>query len=97
MSLPSLPLGPFRYFNVLLEPPLLQAEMPEHSQHVLVGDVLQPSGYLCDLLLDPLQQLHVLLVVEAPELEYILCLFSVLCRGRVAGKDSAEHLPFQFP
>lgn len=45
MSLPSLPLGPFRYFNVLLEPPLLQAEMPEHSQHVLVGDVLQTSDH----------------------------------------------------
>ena len=40
------------------EPSLLQAEEPQPSQPVLVGEVLQPSDHLRGLLLDLLQQLH---------------------------------------
>lgn len=35
-----------------------------------VGEVLKPSGHLCDLLLDLLQQVHVLFVL-GPRAEYI--------------------------
>ncbi|KAK4814330.1 hypothetical protein QYF61_014844 [Mycteria americana] len=54
------------------EPSLLQAEQPQLSQPVLVGEVLQPSHHFRGPPLDSLQQLHVLLVLRAPELDAAL-------------------------
>ncbi|KAK4820994.1 hypothetical protein QYF61_009460 [Mycteria americana] len=58
--------------KVSLQPSLLQAEQPQLSQPVLVAEVLQPSDHFCGPPLDPLQQLHVLLVLRAPELDTVL-------------------------
>ncbi|KAK4831138.1 hypothetical protein QYF61_015441, partial [Mycteria americana] len=49
-----------------------EAEQPQLSQPVLVGEVLQPSDHFCGPPLDLLQQLHVLLVLRAPELDAVL-------------------------
>ncbi|KAK4825745.1 LOW QUALITY PROTEIN: hypothetical protein QYF61_002184 [Mycteria americana] len=59
-------------YKVSPQPSLLQAEQPQLSQPVLVGEVLQPSGHFCGPPLDPLQQLHVLLVLRTPELDAVL-------------------------
>ena len=58
--------------KVLLEPSLLQAEEPQLSQPVLLGVVLKPSDYLYGPPLHPLQQLHILLVLGAAELDAVL-------------------------
>ena len=57
---------------VSLEPSLLRAEEPQLSQPVFVREMLQSSGHLCGPPLDSLQQLHVLLVLAAPELDTVL-------------------------
>ena len=76
MSLLSFPVGPLQVlvgrYKVSSEPSLLQAEEPQYSQAVLIGEVLQPSDHLHGPPLDPLQQLHVLLVLGAPELDAVL-------------------------
>ncbi|KAK4831239.1 LOW QUALITY PROTEIN: hypothetical protein QYF61_016471 [Mycteria americana] len=59
-------------YKVSLQPSLLQAEQPQLAQPVLVAEVLQPSDHFCGPPLDPLQQLHVLLVLRAPELDTVL-------------------------
>ncbi|KAK4813629.1 hypothetical protein QYF61_014389, partial [Mycteria americana] len=59
-------------YKVSLEPSLLQAEQPQLSQPVLVGEVLQPSDHFCDPPLDSLQQLHLCLVLRTPELDAVL-------------------------
>ncbi|KAK4816919.1 hypothetical protein QYF61_024929 [Mycteria americana] len=51
---------------------LINAEQPQLSQPVLAGEVLQPSHHFRGPPLDPLQQLHVLLVLRAPELDAVL-------------------------
>ncbi|KAK4825361.1 hypothetical protein QYF61_026880 [Mycteria americana] len=70
------------------QPSLLQAEQPQLSQPVLVGEVLQPSDHFHGPPLDPLQQLHVLLVLRAPELDAVLQVGSH--QSRVEGQN---HLP----
>ncbi|KAK4830276.1 hypothetical protein QYF61_009369 [Mycteria americana] len=69
-------LGPLQVlegcYKVSLEPPLLQAEQPQLSQPVFIGEVLQPSDHLHGPPLDSLQQVHVLLMLEAPELNTVL-------------------------
>ncbi|KAK4824907.1 LOW QUALITY PROTEIN: hypothetical protein QYF61_021422 [Mycteria americana] len=75
-------------YKVSPEPCLLQAEQPQLSQPVLVGEVLQPSDHFRRPPLDPLQQLHVLLVLRAPELEAVLQVGSH--QSRVEGQN---HLP----
>jgi len=57
---------------VSLELSLLQAEQPQLSQPVLTGEVLQPSDHFCGPPLDTLQQVHVLLMLGAPELNAVL-------------------------
>ncbi|KAK4831464.1 LOW QUALITY PROTEIN: hypothetical protein QYF61_017712 [Mycteria americana] len=49
-----------------------EAEQPQLSQPVLVGEVLQPSDYFRGPPLDPLQQVHVFPVLRAPELDAVL-------------------------
>ncbi|KAK4828837.1 hypothetical protein QYF61_000894 [Mycteria americana] len=64
------------------------AEQHQLSQSVLVGEVLQPSDHFCGPPLDPLQQLHVLLVLKTPELDAVLQVGSH--QSRVEGQN---HLP----
>ncbi|KAK4833105.1 LOW QUALITY PROTEIN: hypothetical protein QYF61_027771 [Mycteria americana] len=75
-------------YKVSLEPSLLQAEQPQLSQPVPRGEVLQPSDHFLGPPLDPLQQLHVLLVLRAPELDAVLQVRSH--QSRVEGQN---HLP----
>ena len=55
-----------------MDPVLLQVKEPQLSQSVVVREVLQCSDHLCGPPLDLLQQLHVLLVLGAPELATVL-------------------------
>ncbi|KAK4813670.1 hypothetical protein QYF61_017637, partial [Mycteria americana] len=59
-------------YKVSPEPSLLQAEQPQLSQPVFIGEVLQPSHHLRGPPLDSLQQVHVLLMLGAPELDTVL-------------------------
>ena len=52
------------------------------------GEVFQPSDHFCGPPLDPLQQVHVLLMLGAPELNAILQVGSH--KSRVEGEN---HLP----
>ncbi|NXG92460.1 QSPP protein, partial [Stercorarius parasiticus] len=58
--LPLSPAGPLQvlegHYKVSLEPSLLQAEQPQLSQPVLIGEVLQPFDHLRGSPLDPFQQ-----------------------------------------
>jgi len=56
-------------YKVTSQPSLLQAEQPQLSPPVLTGEALQPSDHLCGPPLDPLQHIHVLLMLGAPELD----------------------------
>ena len=51
------------------EPSPLWAEQPQFSQPFFTGNVFQPSEHFCGPSLDPLQQIHVCLVLKAPELD----------------------------
>jgi len=51
---------------------LLQAEQAQHPQSFCVGEVLQPSAHPHGPPLDPLQQFHILPVMEAPGLGAVL-------------------------
>ncbi|KAK4826265.1 hypothetical protein QYF61_006712 [Mycteria americana] len=61
------------------------AEQPQLSQPVLVGEVLQPSDHFRGPPLDSLQQLHVLLVLRALELDAVLQILSPIPPGRRQG------------
>ncbi|KAK4817891.1 hypothetical protein QYF61_002060 [Mycteria americana] len=65
-----------------------EAEQAQLSQPVPVGEVLQPSDHFCGPPLDLLQQLHVPLVLRAPELDAVLQVRSH--QSRVEGQN---HLP----
>ncbi|KAK4810857.1 hypothetical protein QYF61_008829 [Mycteria americana] len=75
-------------YKVSPQPSLLQAEQPQLSQPVLVGEVLQPSDHFHGPPLDSLQQLHVLLVLRAPELDAVLQV-----RSHQSGVEWQNHLP----
>ncbi|KAK4823365.1 hypothetical protein QYF61_001713 [Mycteria americana] len=64
------------------------AEQPQLSQPVLIGEVLQPSDHFRGPPLDLLQQFHVLFVLRAPELDAVLQVRSH--QSRVEGQN---HLP----
>ena len=66
------PSGTGRLLSSFPEPSLLHAEEPKLSQLVLIGEVLHTSDHLHGPSLDPLQQLHALLVLRAPELDAVL-------------------------
>jgi len=89
---PIFPISPLQVLQghnkVSLHPPLLEAEQPQLSQPFLTGDVLQPLDHFCGPPLDLLQQLHVLLVLRAPELDTRLQVGSH--QSRVEGQN---HLP----
>ena len=54
------------------EPSLLQAKQARFPQAFFLAEVLQPSDHLCGPPLDPLYQLHVLLVLATPGLDPVL-------------------------
>jgi len=70
------------------EPLLLQAEQPQHSQPFLTGKVFHPSDHLRGPPVDPLQQVHVLLVLGAPERDTGLQVGSHQSRA-----EGQNHLP----
>ncbi|KAK4826957.1 hypothetical protein QYF61_012806 [Mycteria americana] len=72
----------FQCFTTLI------AEQPQLSQPVLIGEVLQPSDHFRGPALDPIQQVHVLLVLRALELDAVLQVGSH--QSRVEGEN---HLP----
>ncbi|PKU45367.1 hypothetical protein llap_4311 [Limosa lapponica baueri] len=74
-------------YKVSLELSLLQDEKLQLSQPVLLGDMLQPSDHLCGPPLDLFQQVHVLLMLGAPELDAVLqgCSRSIVCPASVFG------------
>ncbi|KAK4810053.1 hypothetical protein QYF61_005116 [Mycteria americana] len=51
------------------ESSLLQAEQHQLFQPFLIGEVFHPSSHFCGPPLDPLQQVHVFLVLRTPELD----------------------------
>jgi len=73
---------------VSLEPLLLQAEQPQLSQLVLIREVLQPSDNFCGPPLDLLQQLHLLLVLRAPDLDA-----GLQVKFHQGSADGQNHLP----
>ncbi|KAK4825708.1 hypothetical protein QYF61_002067 [Mycteria americana] len=75
-------------YKVSPEPSLLQAEQPQLSHPVFTGEVLQPSDHLRGPPLDSLQQLHVLLMLGAPELNAVVQLGS-----HESGVEGQNHLP----
>ncbi|KAK4831900.1 hypothetical protein QYF61_020047 [Mycteria americana] len=75
-------------YKVSPEPSLLQAEQPQLSQPVFIGKVLQLSDHLRGPPLDLLQQVHVLLMLGAPELDTVLHTGS-----HRSGADRENHLP----
>ena len=87
---PASLLAPFRSWIATIRSPwsLLWAEVTPLSQPVLTGEVLQTSDHLCGPPLDPLQQLYVLFVFRAPDLDAVLHLESL--KSRVKGQN---HLP----
>jgi len=70
---PVFPIGPLKVLKdhnkVSPEPSRLQADQPQLSQPFLRGEVFNPCDHFCGPPLDPLQQLHVLLVLRVPELD----------------------------
>jgi len=70
------------------EPSLLQAEQSQLPQPVLTGEVFQPSDHLCGPPLDPLQHIHVLPMLGAPELDTGLQVGS-----HKSGVKGQNHLP----
>jgi len=93
MIVPIFPIDPPEVLKgrrrVSLQPSLHQAQQPQVSQPVLLGEVLQPSGHFCGPPLCPLQQCRVFLVLRAhPELDAGLQVGSH--QSRVEGQN---HLP----
>ena len=73
--------------KVSLELSLLQAEQPQLSQPVLIGEVLQPSDNFCQPSL-ALQRVHVFPVLKAPELDA-----GLQVRSHQSGAEGQNHLP----
>ena len=55
-----------------MEPSLLQTERAQTPQPFFTGEVLQPSDHLHGPPLEPLQQLHVFLVLGALDLDTVV-------------------------
>jgi len=72
-TFPVFPVGslqaPKGCYKLSPQPSLLQAEQPQLSHPFLIKEVFRPSDHLCGPPPDLLQQLHVLLVLRAPELD----------------------------
>ena len=64
------------HYKVPPEPSVIQAEELQLSQPVPIDEVLWASGHICALPLELLEQLDVLIVLGAPELNAVLSLVS---------------------
>ena len=73
---PFFPIGPLQIlkgcYNVSLQPSFLEDKQPQLSQPFLIGEMLQPSGYLCGPPLCTLHQLCFLLVLGYFQMKTIL-------------------------
>ena len=58
--------------KVFLEPSLPEDKQTHLHQPFFIGEMLQPSDYLHDPPLDPLEQIYVSLVLGAPGLDIVL-------------------------
>ncbi|PKU47477.1 hypothetical protein llap_2217 [Limosa lapponica baueri] len=76
--------APFRYWKAAIRSPWCLL----FSQPVFIGEVLQASGHLRGPPLDLLQQVHVLLMLGAPELDAVLQLGTYK-----SGVEGENHLP----
>lgn len=56
------------YSEVIPQPSLLQPEQTQLSQLVITGEVLQRPDHIYGLPLDTFEQVHVVLLLTAPEL-----------------------------
>ena len=70
-------------YKVSSKPSLFWAEEPQLSHSLLTVEVLQRSDHLHGPPLDLLQQLHVLLVLRAPELDAVLQVGSHKSKGNL--------------
>ena len=86
--------GTIRYM-VPQEPSLLQAEKPQLSQPVLIGEVLQPCDHLCGPPLDLLQHLHVLPVLGEMYTTFS-CHTLVLLKVKARSLFPTKLSPFSF-
>ena len=75
-------------YKVSLKPSSLQAEPPQLSPPFFRGEVFHPSHHFCGPPLDPFQQVHVLVMLRAPELDGVLQVRS--CQSRAEWQN---HLP----
>ncbi|KAK4821962.1 hypothetical protein QYF61_004966 [Mycteria americana] len=75
-------------YKVSPQPSLLQAEQSQLSQPVFTGEVLQPLDHFHGSPLDLPQQVHVLLMLGAPELDAALQVGS-----HKSGVEGQNHLP----
>ena len=76
-------------YQVSLEPSLLQAEQPQLSRPVLVGEVFHSLCHFCGPPLDALQQVCVSPVLRIPHLDTVL---QVRChQHRAQGQDHLPH------
>ncbi|KAK4811347.1 hypothetical protein QYF61_027576 [Mycteria americana] len=66
----------------------VKAKQPQLSQSVLIGEVLQPSDHLHGPPLDPLELVHVFLILGAPELNTVLQVGS-----HESGVEGENHFP----
>ena len=55
------------FYQVFLEPSLLQAEEPQLSQPILIGEVFHPLDHFSDPPLHALQQVYVSPVIRTPQ------------------------------
>jgi len=67
---------------------VLQAEQPQLSQPVLLGEMFRPLDHFCGPALDALQQVYVSPVLRTPHLDAVLQVSPH--QHRVEGQD---HLP----
>ncbi|KAK4832392.1 hypothetical protein QYF61_022247 [Mycteria americana] len=75
-------------YKISPEPSLLQAEQPQLAQPVFIGEVFHFSDHFCGPPLDPLQQVRVLLMLGAPELNAVL-----QAGSHESGVEGQNHLP----
>ena len=75
------------HYQITSQPFLLQAEEPQLSQPVLIGEVFHPMDHICNPPLDVLQQIHVSPVQRTPLVDVVLQVRSHQCRA-----EGQDHL-----
>ena len=75
-------------YQMSLKPSLLQAEQPQLSQPVLIGEVFQTLDHFCGSPLDVLQQVHVSPLLRTLHLDAVLQV-----RPHQCSAEEQDHLP----